>query len=83
MRLNTKMLNHYLIERGLDQQTLAKISEVSEPTITRMKRGEKFTSDTLGKLAKALGCNPIDLLDTSGYVSPHLGAPSFAPSITR
>lgn len=80
MKLSTRMLNHYLIERGLDQQQLAKIAEVSEPTITRMKRGEKFTSDTLGKLALALGCNPIDLLDTTGYVSPHLGASSFAIS---
>lgn len=81
LKLNTKMLNHYLVERGWDQQRLAKEADVSEPTITRMKRGEKFTTETLGKLAAALKCNPIDLLDTSGYPAPHLGAPSFAASV--
>lgn len=83
MRLNTKMLNHYLIERGLDQQELAVKSGVSEPTITRLKRGEQFTSGTLGKLAEALECNPIDLLDTAGYPAPHMGAPSFAVAGAR
>lgn len=75
---NTKMLEHLLIEKGWDQRDLANAADVSEPTITRMKRGETFNSETLGKLARALGCNPIDLLDTKGYPAPHLVAPTFA-----
>lgn len=72
------MLEHLLIEKGWDQGDLARASNVSEPTITRMKRGETFNSETLGKMARALGCNPIDLLDTRDYPAPHMVAPTFA-----
>ncbi len=78
---NSRMLEHLLIEKGWDQRTLAKVSNVSEPTITRMKRGETFNSETLGKIAKALGCNPIDLLDTKGYPAPLMVSPAFAGAI--
>ena len=80
---NTKMLEHLLIEKGWDQRILARESGISEPTITRMKRGETFNSETLGKLARALGCNPIDLLDTRDYPAPHLVAPTLAGAFAQ
>jgi DNA-binding Xre family transcriptional regulator len=83
VKLNAKMLDHYLIERGIDQRRLASLAGVSEPTITRMKRGEDYAASTLGKLARALECNPIDLVDVAEYVPPHMGAPSFIADAIR
>lgn len=67
-----------LLDRELDQRELAKISGISEPTITRLLQGKPFTSDTLGKLAGALECHPVDLIDAKGFASPHVGAPVIA-----
>lgn len=64
-----------LLDKNLDQRELARLSDISEPTITRLLQGKPFTSDTLGKLASALNCNPVDLIEAKGFVSPHLVAP--------
>lgn len=76
MRFNTKVFEHLMIERGLDQRKVAAGAKISEPTITRMKRGEVFTSEKLGAIAKFLGCSPLDLLDVTGYDSPRMVAPA-------
>lgn len=67
-----------LLDKDLDQRELARISGISEPTITRLLQGKPFTSDTLGKLADALDCNPVDLIEARGFVSPHVVAPVIA-----
>jgi DNA-binding Xre family transcriptional regulator len=51
---------------------------VDRNTIVRLFNGEKFTSETVEKIAKALDCNPIDLMVTEGFPDPHLGASAFA-----
>lgn len=81
MKFNSKVFEHLMIEKGVDQRRVAAGSGVSEPTITRMKRGEVFTTEKLGKIAKFLECSPIDLLDVADYPAPRMGAP--ASSIQR
>lgn len=78
VQINAKFVRQMLLDLEIDQRELAKMSGVSEPTITRLLQGKPFTSDTLVKLAKALECNPIDLIDARGFASPHVGAPTFA-----
>lgn len=75
VRINAKFVRQVLLDKELDQRELAKISGVSEPTITRLLQGKPFTSDTLGKIAGALGCHPVDLIDAKGYAPPHVDAP--------
>lgn len=76
VKLNAKFAKTMMAKQGIDQQTLAELSGVSEPTISRLMNGKAFTSDTLGKLARALGCSPVDLIDPSGFVAPHVDAPT-------
>jgi len=74
VRINAKFVKQMLLERDMDQQGLAGRSELSEITISRLMQGKPFTSETLGKIAKALDCHPIDLIDAKGYPSPHMVA---------
>ena len=74
--INAKFVKQMLLERDMDQQALAARSALSEITISRIMRGKPFTSETLGKMAKALDCHPVDLIDAKGYSSPHLVASS-------
>lgn len=40
---------------------LAEKSKINANTITNYRKGKPFDSQKLAELAKALGCNPIDL----------------------
>lgn len=74
LKINAKFVKQMMIVREIDQRGLARESGLSEPTITRLLKGKPFSSDTLGKLAEALGCHPVDLIDAKGYRPPHVGA---------
>lgn len=75
VRINAKFVRQILATKDIDQRTLAERSGVSEPTITRLMQGRPFNSETLGKLADALECHPVDLIDANGFSSPHVDAP--------
>ena len=53
---------------------LAAASGIGEATMYRITNGAGFNLDTLGKLAEALKCNPIDLLEIEGFPPPLVGA---------
>lgn len=74
VRINAKFIKQILIDMDIDQQVLAQRSGLSEPTISRIMNGRPFTSETLGKLAKALDCHPVDLIEANGFHSPHVDA---------
>lgn len=76
LKINNRFVREMLFKLEMDQRTLAERAGISEPTMIRLMQGKPFTSDTLGKLAEALECSPVDLLDVSGYSSPHLAAPT-------
>jgi len=75
-RIDKHRLEFLMEQKGIRTlQQLAEISGVHGNTLTRILRGEKWTSDTATKLADALDCNPIDLLVAKGYPDPKLAAP--------
>jgi DNA-binding Xre family transcriptional regulator len=76
VKINAKFVKQMLLERDMDQQGLAELSQLSEITISRLMQGRPFTSETLGKIARALDCHPVDLIDAKGYSSPHMVASS-------
>jgi len=76
LRINGRFVREMLFRREMDQLTLSKKAGISEPTMIRLMRGEAFKSDTLGRLAEALECSPVDLLDVSEYPDPHMAAPA-------
>ena len=76
VKLNKKFIEHMLVERGISARELSRQADVGEATMYRILGGASFNSVTLGKIAGALGCNPVDLIDTQGYADPLVGAPT-------
>lgn len=44
-------------------------------TVKRIKEEQTTTLKTIGELATALECNPVDIISASGYPAPKLAAP--------
>ena len=76
VRIDAKYVKKLLIDLDWTQRDLARESGLSEPTVYNVLGGKRFTSETLEKLATALGVNPIDLVEAEGYESPHVAAPA-------
>lgn len=76
VKLNAKFVKQMLVEREMDQKGLAELSGLSEITISRLMKGSRFNSETLAKIADALDCHPVDLIEAKGFASPHVGAPA-------
>jgi len=60
----TKRLRRLRKEKGLSQEKLARLANVSNNTIINIERGENNnpTTATLKKIARALGIEPKDLM---------------------
>jgi len=60
----TKILRKLREKRGLSQEKLARLADVSNNTIINIERGENRnpTTATLKKIAKALGIEPKNLM---------------------
>lgn len=76
VRINKGFVRAVLGARNMSLRDLADASDIGEATLYRIVNGAKFNSTTLEKLADALDCNPVDLLDVSGYPDPHMVAPT-------
>ena len=81
VRINRSVLKAMLGAKDKSLRDLAKESGIGEATIYRIANGSGFTSETLGALATALGCSPVDLIDPEGFVSPLMVAPT--PQVQR
>ena len=80
VQLNRRFIRMRLAELG---ETLATISERSELGVATWYRivnnpGWNWKSETLATMAKELQCSPTDLIETEGYPSPLVEAPSVA-----
>ena len=76
VKLNAQFVKHLLVDQGISARDLAIAAGIGEATMYRLLNGAAFNSDTLGKLAAALECHPVDLIQAEGYVSPHVDAPT-------
>ncbi len=76
VKLNRRFVLHTLTNRDMTARDLAALSGISEATMYRLMGGAAFNSDTLGKLAGALGCHPVDLIEAEGFERPHVDAPA-------
>lgn len=75
VKINAKFVRSRLVQLDSDQKGLAEAAGLTEATVSRLLNGGDFTSRTLGMLAKALDCSPVDLIQTNGYESPLVDAP--------
>ena len=74
VKINARFVKQMLLERDMDQQGLAGRAAGYQKSPSALMQGRPFTSETLGKIAKALDCHPVDLIDAKGYATPHLVA---------
>lgn len=67
MILNKEAFNLALAQAELTKQEVAKKSGVAPSTITKLLSGnQEMQPRTAGKIAKALGCNVIEIIETEG-----------------
>ena len=65
----------------LSLRALAKESGLSYKTVLDLVNGDAFSSPSIDKMARALGCHPLDILDDRSVpedAAPHAGAPALA-----
>lgn len=66
MILNKKAFNLALAQAELTKQEVAKKSGVAPSTITKLLSGnQEMRPITAGKIAKALGCNVTEIIETT------------------
>lgn len=65
MKLNSEKLEFFMAEKGLKIKDLSQKTGIHKATISKIKNGvQKARPITIGKLAKALEINLIELLET-------------------
>lgn len=71
IRVDERRLDIAMAAAGIRSDTeLSKRSEVDERTIRNVRNSGSCSFKVWNSLAKAIGCNPIDLLVTTGYPDP-------------
>ena len=63
MAVSYKRLWKILIDRDRKKKDLAELADLSTYTITKMSKGENITTDTLGKICKALDVRLEDIME--------------------
>ena len=69
--IDKEKVNLFMQEVGIKRYSeLAEKADLHPNTLTKVLRGEGWTSETAIKLARVLHCNPIDLQTAKGYEDP-------------
>ena len=63
MAVSYKKLWKKLIDLDLKKKDLESMAGISHYTINKLSKGENITTDILGKICKALGCNIDDIME--------------------
>ena len=63
MAVSYKKLWKKLIDLDLKKKDLESMAGISHYTINKLNKGENITTDILGKICKALGCNIDDIME--------------------
>ena len=61
--MDKKKLVNLMADRGLTQADLAEKAGISRTAVYGVMKGRRPTMPTLGKIARALGVKPSELLD--------------------
>lgn len=73
--ISKKRLELLMERAGIETyQELAAAADVHPNSLTRIIGKGGWKSETVEKLAKALSCNPIDMMETDGFPDPNWAA---------
>lgn len=63
MAIKFKKLFSLMKKRGLSTYKIRQENIISQSALTALKNDKSVTTDTLGKLCKALNCQPGDIME--------------------
>lgn len=63
MKIDKKKLTLAMARLCMDSADLEKIAELPRPTLNNAISGRGIRPSTLGKIARALNCDPADLIE--------------------
>lgn len=63
MKISYKRLWKMLIDRDLKKKDLEEKAGISHYTMHKLLNGENVTTETLGRICKALGCTVDDIME--------------------
>ena len=64
MRISRKKLAALMIDKDINVNALSERSCVSRVTVSSIRTGKSCAKETVGKIARALGVDPAELLET-------------------
>lgn len=63
MSVSYKKLWHILIDRDMRKKDLAEKAGLTPYAIKQLNKNEDVTTAVIGKICKALGCSPDDIME--------------------
>ncbi len=63
MAISYKKLFHLLVDRNLKDVDLRKAANISAPTMAKLRQDKVVQTDIIGKICKALDCQPGEIME--------------------
>ncbi len=63
MAVSYKKLWHMLLDRDMKKKDLQELAELTPYAMNKLSRDENVTTETLGKICKALQCTTDDVIE--------------------
>ncbi len=63
MAVTYTKLWHILIDKGMRKKDLQQAAELTNHTMLKLRNNQHITTETVGKICKALACEPTDFME--------------------
>ena len=63
MAVTYNKLWHLLIDRGMKKKDLKEAAGLTSHAMMKLRNNENITTETIGKVCKALGCEMTDIME--------------------
>lgn len=63
MAISYKKLFHLLVDKNMKDVDLRKAADISAPTVAKLRQDRVIQTDIIGKICKALDCQPGDIME--------------------
>lgn len=63
MAVNYNKLWHLLLDKGMKKKELKEAAGLTNHTMLKLRNDQDITTETIGKICKALSCNIDDIME--------------------
>ena len=63
MAVTYNKLWHLLLDRGMKKKDLQESAGLTNHTMLKLRKNQDITTETIGKICKALGCSMDDIME--------------------